>query len=191
MKQYVFIIANDAGSPELLSKERIEEILRIYSDKFPDKKLPYQVFELGSEIDLRQFIPNTAVVGDLVRFSTGVVARIVPDDEAVLYVDTDKIGITDVAFYLENDGCYLVSKESYQNQDGSLRMEIPTMNLPGCLHYGYYAICNEHPDWEVYYSEKGLYQNGDIGETVKFDLKQYVGNTWSLRLNPNQPLRRG
>lgn len=172
------------------TKAEIETILRLYKEKYPERKLPYQVFSLGFELDIRQFMPKTAVVGDLVRFPTGLVARIVPDDESVLYVTAEKIGITDVAFYLENDGCHLVPKEHYQNPDGSLRMEIPTMNLQGCLHYGYYAVCNENPNFEVFYSEAGLYQISDIGETNLFAARSYIGKTWSLRVNPAQPLER-
>jgi hypothetical protein len=47
-------------------------------------------------------------IGDIVEFKTGMVCRVVADDEATLYVDTNKMGIEDVGFYLESEACRIV-----------------------------------------------------------------------------------
>ncbi|WCK57393.1 hypothetical protein PP175_25335 (plasmid) [Aneurinibacillus sp. Ricciae_BoGa-3] len=49
-------------------------------------------------------------IGDTVLFQTGNRFKVVPDGQAVLYVDKDKITISDVQFYLENDACHVVSE---------------------------------------------------------------------------------
>ncbi|WPS85517.1 hypothetical protein SMD22_00215 (plasmid) [Brevibacillus halotolerans] len=145
--------------------------------------LPFQIFDLGNQLSLNHFIQESAKVGDVVRFKTGVVCRVVPNGEAELSVDVDKITVSDVAFYFDSGSCVIVPEELYIQPNGTLRMEIPTDNLQGCccLRYEYYAVCNERPDCLVFGSGKELYQIDDNFNKQDFDPKHYIGNTWTLK----------
>lgn len=50
-------------------------------------------------------------VGDYVkRKKDGTIMRVTKDEEATLYVDDDRIGVTDANFYLEYDAVEKVNK---------------------------------------------------------------------------------
>ncbi|MFF2531625.1 hypothetical protein ACFVS2_22225 [Brevibacillus sp. NPDC058079] len=177
------IVRTDLNKAEIVdSKLEVIQQIEDYKKKGNQlDSLPFQIFELGNQLDVKHFVQHNAKVGDIVRFRTGLVCRVVPDGEAVLYIDAEKITESDAAYYLENDACFIVPEDQYVQPNGTLRMAILTDNLAGCLRHGYYAVCNENPDWLVYVSEKGLYQIDDLFYTQDFNPKLYVGNTWTLK----------
>lgn len=57
---------------------------------------------------------NLVDVGDYVRRKKdGAVMIVTKDEEATLYVDDDRIGVTDANFYLEYGAVEKVNKEGY------------------------------------------------------------------------------
>jgi hypothetical protein len=78
-------------------------------------------FHIGKAIALRRALgldvpdyyinapqPTEAHVGDVVRTARGYVMHVVPDGEAELYVNKDKICISDVGFYLDVGGMTII-----------------------------------------------------------------------------------